>query len=227
MKVIDKLKRDVLMEGRSHQMGFALCKEIDENTLEAVQPISPCKDYLNDVVWAEQTGKEITAYGLHYKPQGLKKPFWYLAFKIQPNKYAGPYNKYEKMEEDKKRLAKNYKNILSIINYVEALLHLEHPSNIYKANDDIFVLRLSEKWCQYTYSISLYSLLVRMAQFNDGEDPDKFLEDYANNLDTGLWTPYKQKFEKILKTGFKEQDLSQLGGGTKVHNEGFCTTKLW
>ena len=51
IQIINKQCRSKLCEGRSYQMGFAFLKKLDNNTFETVQPISPCKDYLNDVIF--------------------------------------------------------------------------------------------------------------------------------------------------------------------------------
>lgn len=224
MKVVDIQSRDKLAEGRTTQMGFAFCKKLDNETVETVQPISPCKDYLNDVVWAEHIKKPVKVYGLDYSPVNIVDSFWYLAIKICKTRGGSEYPRFK---EDFKNLKKNYQNILKLLNHVENLLKFEDFSTIHKANDDIFVLKVPAKWCQYTYSISLYSLLVRMGQFYEGENPDEFLENYNNHLDTSLWTPYKKRFKQIIETGFKEQDLNLLTRPHAVHNEGFCTTKLW
>ena len=225
MKVINKLTRKNLGEGRDRQMGFGFCKKIDDKTVETVSPISPCKDYLNDVVWSEHTGKSITVYGLSYKPHDIKGDIWYFAVKLCPPFYE---DKDYDLETQKKPLSENYKNIVKLLNHVEKLLKLETFSKIYKANDDIFILAIPADWCKYTYSISLYSLLVRMGQFYTGvESPDEFLEKYSNNLDIMLWRNAKKKYKELLKTGFKTQNLEELKGGGNVHNNGFCNTKLW
>ena len=71
LKIIDKQNRGKLNEGRNYQMGFAFCKKVSNKVLETIQPISPCKDYLNDVVYSERTGKNVSAYGLNTSKLGL------------------------------------------------------------------------------------------------------------------------------------------------------------
>ena len=66
MTITEKHDRNVLIEGRSSGMGFAMLKK-DKTNYETVNPLSPCKDYLNEVVFTENTGYPTKAHGLDYK----------------------------------------------------------------------------------------------------------------------------------------------------------------
>lgn len=203
-KLLLKKGRKKYNEGRQHQMGFMFCKKIAENVFETVAPMSCCKDYLNDYVYAEASGKGMKVFGANAQPTGLFKDEVYLAFKILP-KFGHTINSdehkriYPTYLEDIKNLAKTYINIEKLLNCVEELLKLEDRTVIYKAARNNYVAYVPKFWVQYTYLISLYSLLIRMGQFYTGENtPEQFLETYSNPLDKNLWIGAKPRFKEIL-----------------------------
>ncbi len=92
MNIIDKFPRKVLIEGRSYGTSFALAA-LKDNTFECVGPLSPCKDYLNDQVFSEETGIPCAAWGYKAIQVGLfKDGLAHIAVRVLPNfggsKYA-------------------------------------------------------------------------------------------------------------------------------------------
>ena len=224
MKLIDKQNRESLSEGRNYQMGFAFCKKIELGIYETIQPISPCKDYLNDVVFSEITGKPVTAYGLKTKQLGIFDKRGYIAFKICPS--------YSNMEKDKQNLNNNVLNIQKFMNNFEVLLKTrkskikkvtETEGN--KGNEDSFIVSLPSDFLVGTYSISLYSLLLRVSQWYDGkQDVMEYLKTFkAFPVDTYIVNSALPKLERIIKEGFPKQNLSGMEGNTGVHNLGIVT----
>lgn len=218
----DKQNRNVLGEGRNHQMGFAFCQLNKDGSLETVQPISPCKDYLNDIVYCEHMKIAMTAYGLKYSPQGIFKgtDLAYLAIKILPYMNGTKYGEFDKHEEN---LKNNIKNLQKFINYFDKAFALEktiiHPSTL----DGAFAVEFSQEWCKYTYTISLFSLLLRIGQFYDGKKtPVEHIKTFsAFAQDTYLVNSIKDKIMKLLDLKrFPELDMKTLTQGTGVHNFG-------
>lgn len=225
MVIIDKQDRSKLNEGRNYQMGFAFLKKIAPVRLfETVQPLSPCKDYLNDVVYSEATGEPVIAYGLKTKKENLfhDEKYAYLAIKIMTRKDGGDYGS---LQKDIDNLNSNYLTLKSFINYFDTALGLK-KTQIYKANidvDSIFVIKFDKAWAQYTYSISLFSLLLRVGQFYKGDVPPMdFLKSFsAFNPDVYLVQNVLPKINKILELkALPEQDLTTLPPGTGIHNFG-------
>src|SRR5687768_15710647 len=70
LTLVDKQDRSVLCEGRNYGIGFAFCKRTGD-VLETVQPVSPCKDYLNDVVYSEHSGQPFSAWGLRTSKKNI------------------------------------------------------------------------------------------------------------------------------------------------------------
>lgn len=232
IKLKNNHNRSILSEGRSNNMGFAFCKLLNGDEYETIQPISPCKDYLNDVVFAEVTNKSISAHGLDLKgSQDLFKGNQaYMAISICPYKYDHTYNKKEFLE-DKARLAKYHKHLESFINYFEELLGINIYDNtiISEIDDNLYLVELPLIWCDSTYMCSLYSLLLRAGQtFNDMTvDPFKFLEEgKCYKEDISLIKSALPKLRDIIKYGPLKQDFSNLKGDENTHNLGIVAYKL-
>ena len=221
MKLIDKKNRSILGEGRSHQMGFAfLKKHKTQDTYTTVQPISTCKDYLNDVVWSEHTGKEITAYGLKYKKKNIfDKTNAYIVLSILPYKGGNEYPNYH---QDIKNLAKNYKLLNKFINYFDEKLGM-FPSEITEVEPNKYIVKFDYKWCKSTYGISLFSLLLRAGQFYKKGDCMKYLKEFQTEFPPDNYlvlntVPKLAKF--IADKSIPDQELDKLEGGTTAHNYG-------
>lgn len=233
--VKDFCDRGKLIEGRNYNMGFAFCKRVGKNEYHTVQPISPCKDYLNDVLFSEHTGKNFSACGLHTQKQGIfdGESMGYIAIQMLEPK-GGKYPLQEPFADVKARLRANFKNIEKLLNHVEDefVAHgQEIPDRtavVESTDPDIFLLYVPFWWCRTTHLISLYSLLVRMAQFWDGEgNPASFLETYNNPLDKGLWVPNygvgaKIKYKCMLKYGVRITTPQELAEAPtpNVHGNG-------
>lgn len=230
MKVINKISRNNLGEGRSSRLGFSFAKKVDDNTLQTVYAISPCKDYLNDVVFSETTGKPCSAHGCHAKKEGTFDEGVFLAMRICLNKYGRtPYKQYE---EDKQNLNKNILNIVKFLNIFEERFGIEGRTEAIKIDEyedvdnykeDVHVFLVPKDWIKATFAISLYTLLLRMAMWYDGkQDVDKYLEEYKEE-DVYLFNPVKPVLKLFAEKGIPEQDMSKLTPGGSVHNYGIST----
>ena len=225
MKVIDQQNRMVLGEGRNHGMGFAFCKKVEEGVFETVQPISPCKDYLNDVIAAEVLKTSATACGLVYKPTGLfeiGKPA-YMVVKIVD--FQKPNPAYYSPEKDTERLSKTYPTILWMLNAIETKLGFKSMTTITKANDDHYLFEVNYEWITSTYMISLYTLIIRMGQCAlPMVTPLDFLYNIPV-LDGALWQSAQKKFEHILNT--KELPVQKFAGNPgNYHSTGIVSWQI-
>lgn len=200
MKITDNQNRRVLSEGRNNGMGFALLEKKGPN-YETVQPISPCKDYLNEVVFTENTGIPSKGCGLEYlKRLKIFKSRLYMAIKIVPTK-DGSYYYSRSLEQDQEMLANNYKNLEIFIRKFEDLLGSRIKTHIKAANDGFFLVRGPMIWRRSTIAISLYTLLIRAGMtYNGKDDPIKFLETFSyNSGDASLIKGALPKIKYILE----------------------------
>lgn len=228
IKIKDKQDRKKLGEGRNWGVGFAFAKKEDD-VYTTVQPISPCKDYLNDTVYGEYSKKTVNAYGLSYKPTGLfEEEKAYLVAKVvgfnnNVKEYPG-----NKLKEDSELFLNNAKNIEKLLNYIEDKLKI--AKTIVKVVDDKLLFESDKYWASQTYLISLYSLLIRMAHIYDGKkSPENFLKTYGSggstneNWDVGLWKSAKKCYDYLLSGNKFKQTFDIPNPGTNVHNEGICS----
>jgi hypothetical protein len=230
IKIQDKQDRKVLSEGRNYQMGFAFLKKLKKDEYETVQPISPCKDYLNDVIYSEVLDQEITACGLKYKKHGIfDSEKAYLTMKICPPKngfgtYSNGYTK-ERFEKDQENLNTNLDKITEVINWIEQQIGVK-LSKISKANDDMYLIEAPHYWAESTYLISLYTLLLRMAQYWDGKGTVKdFLNNFPqNNLESNMWNQAKVKLMLFMSGYTVKQEFDKKTGGA-IHSYGILHCK--
>jgi len=199
--ITDSNDRTKLGEGRTTGMAFAFLKQVTFTKYEAVQALSPCKDYLNDIIAAENLNTPAVACGLKYTPQGLFKnddPLCYIGIKIVTTNRSSV--RYTEMEKDIIRLKTSYTKIQELLNEIEYRLGIEHLTTITPIEDDYYLISLSKKWISSTYMISLHTLLTRIGQyFNDGTT----MLDRLNNMspiDGSLWAGASPRLNQILKT---------------------------
>lgn len=220
VSIIDNQDRNVLKEGRNYGLGYAFLKKVGAGKYETVQPISPCKNYLNDVVVTEHTGIPISAHGLVYKEkQGIFNGFYsYLAAKICQT--------YGNFEVHKKNLAENYKNLQVFINKIEELMKFRRRTTLIMCENDLLFIKAPKEWSSYTYMISLYTLFMRVGMWYKEGDVFEYLKtckefiDDHYNINSAL-----PKFKEYLEKGFPKQDLmviAKLGGGY-VHGCGIVS----
>lgn len=230
--LIDKTDRKKLCEGRNSQMGFAFLKKLSDDEYEAVQPISPCKDYLNDVVWAEHNDKPIGVYGLSYKKVGIfNDDYNYIAIQLLKTT-GGTYHNGTNggtLEKDQENLHTNIDSLEKVIHYVEEKLGCPNRTKIdrFTSNTDQYLVAVPMFWCHSTNMISLYSLLLRMAQFmKKDEKPEEFLKTFKHPLDLGLWNAAKLRYARMLSDGVDKiaMPAKEIASWTshQVHNYGIC-----
>jgi hypothetical protein len=234
IEIIDKQDRNILFEGRSNHMGFAFAKKKSESEYELVQPISPCKDYLSDVVYSEHTGKECKACGLVANKKDIFDEISYAYMVISIVGYKGK-NKWndEFLPKEIEKLKNNYKNLEAYINLIEEKLKIKYKTEITEVKDNLYLIKVPKFWVKYTYLISLYSLLLRSCQFHKGkdekyQDPIEYLEHFdAFMPDVNLVKGALPKLKRILEGELPEQDLNdKMYNNGAIHSYGIVAFKF-
>jgi hypothetical protein len=203
IKIVEVKNRGVLSEGRNSNMGFAMLKKVKKDSYETVNPISPCKDYLAEVVFTENTGIGTNGCGLKY-PKKLNiydKDRAYMVITIQQSMSGGySYKIRGGYEADKTWLKANYKRLETLLNKFEVQLGFDVKTSVEEANDDYYLITLPLEWTKSTISISLYSLLLRVGQLYDNqEDIIDFLEKLPTSIDKSLINSALPRIKLILK----------------------------
>lgn len=222
IQIEDKQNRAALAEGRTYGIGYAYLKPLGKNKFETVQPISPCKDYLNDVVYVENVGGEITACGLRYAKKDIfDGKNTYLGMKFLDRNRAT--TKGATFDKDKEVLNTNYKNIEKLINWVEDQLKIS-KTEITPGNDEMYLIKGPFYWSTSTYLISLYGLILRMGLNYDGVvDPRDFLNDYPpKDNDYYTWNMVRIKLLAIIGGSKVEQVFDKKTGST-IHSAGIAS----
>jgi hypothetical protein len=206
--IIKEVKnRGELNEGRNAGMGFAMLKKVSKDNYETVQPISPCKDYLNEVIFTENSGIGTRGCGLKYgnKLDIFEATKAYMVITIQKSKSGeGDRNNYHgnsTYEIDFKALENNYTFIEKFVNYFEEALEFNTRTKMSKAIDNFYLVVLPIEWTNSTHAISLYSFLLRVAlYYNDTKvNPLDYLKNLPNtNIDYYLKNSILPILEKVL-----------------------------
>lgn len=215
IKITPKAGRNQLLEGRTYGVAFAFLKKLKtKNSYKMVQPLSPCKDYLAEPVFTENTGIWSRAYGLSYtkKLDIFTKKFAYLVMKVLKTENGSyPSSKYSYID-DCNILDENYKMIETNINKMEKHLELKNLTEIipcvikdkgHNDNDrddnNAYLIKVPIEWCQNVPTISLYTLLIRSLMRADEEvDITKYHEQYKHSDgDRNLLHMCKDKIQKI------------------------------
>ena len=208
-------------------MGFAFCKKIEDDKFETVQPISPCKDYLNDVLAAERLMTPAETCGLKYTPQGIfpEGKSAYLAFKIvgyQAKNMGGEYAKKYNPYADEVRLHETYRKIQGILNDIEGQLNFESTTIIERGKDNTFLCTVPHEWLSSTYMVSLYSLIIRTGQYFTPVLRPVDLLLTLPVAEQSLWPKAKEHLTNLLKkkTLYKQEFLGIPGS---YHSRGIVS----
>lgn len=219
----DEQKRTALSEGRNHGLGYQFCNRND-GQLITIQPLSPCRDYLNDVVYTEITNKPYSAYGLHTTPRNLfKYGEGYLVVGIC---YQGSHGQmeYPYYKRDYKALEENYSGAEKLINWFEKSFNIDGKTKITKLQENRFLVTFPLFWSEGTYRISLLGLLIRVGIFYKDGDPINFLNNFKeDNSEVYIIKSIMPKIKRMLAGEIPQQNMSRL---TDVHNCGIVNYRF-
>jgi hypothetical protein len=224
MKLFDKKDRKKLNEGRSTGMGFAFAHKAGTD-YHTVQPISPCKDFLNEILYAEKTGTLLSqVYGLKYDKVHniLGRQYSHLIIAICKHKSStSTYNK-EKWGDESLAFGKNYKRLESFMNQLEATIGIKQRTKIIRKADK-YLVKMPNYWIETIYLLSLYSLLLRAYQTYDGslEASAYIKKAYPYYEDNGLIMSIKSKIFLVLdnkRPDIKFKDYNLESPAQSIHN---------
>lgn len=220
--LINKQDRSKLMEGRSRGMGFAFAKR-EGAQLIMVQPLSPCKDYCNDVLWSAITKQPYYAHGLNtqYEPI-FETGEGYLIFSICKSG-AHAQAVYTGYGGEIKNLDSNYKNLQKFINQIEKLLGLKEQTKITQLKSNEYAAVIPLFWCRGTYLISLLTLLMRVGVYYKEGDVMEFLQNYKEGEDSYMIMGVIPKLQKMFNGNIPEQNFKKR---FNVHNCGIVEYNL-
>jgi len=158
---------------------------VDKNNKVLTTP-TPCKDYLQDIIWSETTGKSIDVYGLKWK-QGnfdITTPTTKLAL-------FGGLVKLNGMVE----------NMQVFLNHFDKAQGME-PSKIYLTEDDkVIVVEFDSNWTKGGGPlISAFTTAIRVCGLYTGEAPIDYLKK--------VFDAYKKT--KSIKPDYMKVEVARL-----------------
>ena len=223
VKLINKLKRSALAEGRNYRLGFAFATKKD-NIVEVVgHGITACKDFLNDICYSQHTGKPYSIYGCHATDIGLFKnvPAAYIVISVLKKGAKSP-KVYEDYLSDIKNLEAKHPNIEKLLHYFEEKFKVDGRTKVEKIRKNHYLVTAPLFWTQYTYLISLYTLLIRMAMFWDGKgEVMSYLEKFKEDSEDMMYLKsIKGKLSIMLSGNIPVQDLAKC---KNPHNQGIVS----
>ncbi len=222
MKIELDPNRSKLSEGRTRGIGYAFLKKESEGFFKGVQPISTCKDYLNDFVWAENTGGKVTVYGINAENKGIFDTHGHLAISVL--KGGGGTYEHTNFKLEHKCLMENLGKIEKLMNIVEEKLKITGFTKLAKVDDNLVYAQIPLEWVKSTWLISLWSFMFRNFLYAESEDPIEALKKTKDDTGDAMSVPKIIKgLEKFFKDGLPKQAMSKDQGMYTVHNNGILT----
>jgi len=196
--ILEKQDRQSLNEGRTYGMGFSILKKINKN-FETYLPFTACKDYLNDLVYIENTGLKIEnkIHGYLHNFQNIFKRKKYIYLGICSLDYITFIYQHDDVRHSKtfydieNIILSNSHNLIININKLEdKYLSSELRTSLYDIQDltlykdekpstKALILKVPVKWVENPILLSLYCLFIRMV-FNV-EDTNFTIEELLSN----------------------------------------------
>lgn len=212
-----KQLRSSLTEGRDYGLGFSLAKRVGDE-LHQAYPISPCRDYTSDYVYAEATGKECAMYGVSAKKSGLFDNGVYVLFSVCKQR-CWRESEYPGYDKDMKDIENNIDFIQESARWFEKQLGVEGKTKIHKLGTNLYAAEAPAWWASHTYLLSLYTLIIRCSLPMKDGDPIKCLENPpkgdASNAAVAL-PRVKMMFEGVRST----KKIDEFYDSSQVHNYG-------
>ena len=210
--------RNNLREGRTTGIGFAFLKKEGEDFFRGVQPISPCKDYLNDVVYTERTGKSIGVYGLTTKKEGIFDESAHVAVAVCPNQSG---SKHSEFASELKMLSENMPKVEKLMNIIEDKIGIKQKTKLANASENLVYAHISSDWTTSTWMANMWAFLFRNFLYCADEDPYKALEGSEISCDSINAKKVVKAIEKIAKGGLPKQDMASFGSDSySIHGAG-------
>lgn len=208
-QLIDNQKRSTLYEGRNSGLAFAFCR-LKDDTLITIQPLSPCKDYLNDIVYSEYTGRSGDACGLHTEKTGVFEgtDVAYMVMSVLGRGAKSP-TPYDGMDNDIKLLDTNHRHMQTMVNWFEERFNVKGRTVITQIKSNLYAICLPLFWTEGSYLISLYGLILRVAMYWDGAGSAYDAFKTHKGADTYHVTSSVPKIERMLKGCIPKQNLHE------------------
>lgn len=219
MKIELNPYRTSLAEGRSCGIGFGFLKKVNEDFFKGVVPVSPCKDYCNDVVWSETTGRKLSVYGCNTEKFGCFDTHAHMAVQVCGDKYG---YKHSRFDIETKALIDNLDKTKALLNKIEEMLGVKERTEVAKVEDNLVYAKIPLEWVSSTWATSMWAFLFRNFIYAADEDPFKALEKSQDTNDRLNYKTVIKMIEKFKTDGFPKQNMDAISGYS-VHGAGIIS----
>lgn len=203
-ELVETGNRAILAEGRSSGVGFVFAKP-DGNKLTTVNALTCCKDYMNEQVYSEATGRPYARYGYQATKQSIfDTGYGYVILGILGSRYNSDSPDVNAIKWMNEHLA----DIQKFINTFEDMLKVER-TELSLIADNRHAAKLAKFWITQTYRMSLWALLVRFATDSKWTDKIEFWDALAKckTQDCSMITPIIPKMKKMVEGKLPDHDM--------------------
>lgn len=159
--ITNNFDRKKLAEGRSYGFGFSFLKKQGDD-YESLMAFTACKDYLNDFVYVESTGKALgVVFGFKHEYVNYLNTTDYIYLGVKPLHYNHGTSKYKEYDSTLELLKTNNTLLIKFINQLEDLINIKQHTEFENYLDDTLILKLSKEWFEFPFLISLVTLFIR------------------------------------------------------------------
>lgn len=226
-QVNEKFKRGILNEGRDFGLGFSILKRKEEGVYDTMMPFTACKDYLNDFVYVEGTGKALDSiYGFQHKYTGefKDKDCFLLGLRPLHTNHGSTYKDFDKIKDF---LNSNKVNIVRFINNLEVTFGVKELTTLENHIDDVLILKCNIFWFKFSFLFSLFGLLIRcfldVTEEEVKKDVLSLIETRKNCFITGdisLLMSIQKNFTKFDLDKFLDYKYQDNPNSSTLHNYG-------
>lgn len=185
-----------LIEGVHNGFTFSLLDDSDTTMHTEAQ----CKDYFQDLWWAENTGKPADVWGFKWKPGTIELdvPTYRFALKDKNGEYV--------MKDEAPK-------IVAFLNKFEKALEYS-PLSTYEETTDpsVVILTFPAGWTKYNPMVSALTTIIRLGLKYDGSD----LADYLAMLGK-TFTMKDYSYGGKAPKGFYNAMVADMGRFTTIH----------
>lgn len=197
---LSPISRKKFAEGRDQGMGVAFAKR-KGSVFYASQPLSACKDFLNDEIWSEVTGKEYSIYGQKSSKKDLfnDKNYAYMLLSFLPKNNG---NETLNFEKNLKSFCESIPNVEKCLRRLDREFGAGKTTKIFKTSEkNIFLVKVPKIWASTSYAISLYTLVARNASNYTTGPINKYLlkADNLYSQDKYLVSTIATNYQDILQ----------------------------
>lgn len=202
---LSSIKRSTFAEGRNSGMGFAFAKR-EGSVFNASQPLSACKDFLNDEVWSEVTGNPYKMYGQKSFKKDLftdKRYAYMLISFLPPN--GSSENEWSK--KGLTELIENKDNVRRILRKLDSIMQTKYRTEVELTdNPDVLLVKMPIEYTKTSYATGLYTLICRNGvNYNQGDNFLKYLKEGNIYPQDKYLLPSAIKFFELSKE--KQQNI--------------------